>query len=101
MRAPLAIGYTLLALMGASLFCLLFLINSFPEQSRDLAFNASGVTFLLCYAGLWLWMICDHFFSQSKEFVVLVAILLILGGGVAGIAYFFLVFRPRVLSQEI
>ncbi len=101
MRVPLAIGYTFIALMSVSLLSLFWLVDLFPEQARDSVVNASWAAFFLCYAGLWLWMLFDHLFAESKDYVALIAILLVVGGGIAGIAYFFMIFRPRVLAQGV
>jgi hypothetical protein len=100
MRIPLAIGYILVALVCVSLLSLFWLVDLLPDSTRDLAIAASGGALFLGYVGLWLWMLFDHLFAESKELVALTSLVLIFGGGIAGIAYFFLVFRPRMLAHS-
>jgi apolipoprotein N-acyltransferase len=87
--------------MAVSLFSLFWMVELLPEQAQDNASDVFLATLLLTYSGLWLWMLFDHIFAASNTHVALIAILLIVGGGIAGIGYFFLVFRPRELSQQL
>jgi hypothetical protein len=99
MRIPLAIGYSLVTLMTLSLLAIFCLADLLPERNRDVAVAVSEISFFLGYVGLWAWMLFDHIFSGDREYAALISILLVVGGGFAGIVYFLSVFRPRALAR--
>jgi hypothetical protein len=101
MRLPLVLGYILVILMVAALLSAVWVVDLLPLSSaaEEAAGLAAEWTLGLSYLGLWIWMLCDHLFSTEREYAALISIFLIVGGGLAGIAYFFLVFRPRELAR--
>ena len=94
MTAPLAIGYTALTAIVLSAL-VLFDVIAIPIGDPAVAFNIAGAAFIFSYVGLWAWMLIDHLVNGGPSHTVLISIFLVFGGGLAGIAYFFLVFRHR------
>lgn len=96
MAALLAIGYALLAAMAASMLVGFGVMDwMIPAAYVGAAGEVSAVVLLVSYVAMWLWMLFDHVVNGESEHTVLIAIALVLGGGLAALAYFFLVFRPR------
>ena len=98
MAKPLLAGYLLVSLLLISAIAVFGGVDVLLRQSGHSAETAEAVctaTLLLSYSGLWLWMLIDHILARDDSHTVLISIFLVLGGGIAALADFFLVFRPR------
>jgi hypothetical protein len=98
MARPLIAGYLLLSLLVVSAIAAFGGLELLLGQSTQVAETAEAFcnfTLLVTYVALWIWMLIDHIFFSDSSHPVLIGIFLVLGGGIAALAYFFLVFRPR------